>query len=268
MVTLVGDPMRDDNVHNVDLNIATESETYVGHGADHTLRVTVILEANDIPCCCVGVSALKCYELGNLRAYPELVSEAVRILQSPQHSHDYVLVDPISHAQVQSMIHTYDRFKTRGLCHAFVIVPADDVHLDCRPVNIVRSLRGLPYPNLGVFAQSCLDRRNELELCDLIDGANISEDWGEDNLNLEGTNDVEWAWAMKRRTKEWDVEKERKPKPIDFWPTRPKSKRLIWQSQVRTKVERLDWSRPPEVFVTQYRVHGSPDPWTVLSDIS
>ncbi|TWU72668.1 hypothetical protein ED733_002608 [Metarhizium rileyi] len=190
----------------------------------------------------------------------ELVSKAVQLLESPPQSDVYVRIDPIRCAQVHSMIHTYDRFQSRGIWHIFVIVPSFDVHLDCRPANIVRSLRGLPYPDLKVFAQSCLDRRNVVELCDLIDGTDVSEEWGEENLDLEGTHDVEWASAMRRRTTEWDVEKEGKPRPIDFWPTRPKSKRIIWQS--------LDWSRPPSIFFTQYRVHGSPDPWTVLSDVS
>ncbi|KND92791.1 hypothetical protein TOPH_02802 [Tolypocladium ophioglossoides CBS 100239] len=277
MATTLSNPMRDERAYNVDeaaLSLAAEKTIDVGHGVGNTLRVTQILEANDITCCCVGVSALKFYGASRMRddweicVPTDLVPKAIRVLQSPPHSDVYVLVDSISHAQVQSMTHTYNRFQTRGLWHTFVIVPASDVHLDCRPVNIVRSLQGLPYPSLQVFAQSCLNRRNELELCDLIDGTNISEDWGEKNLNLEGTNDVDWAWAMKRRTKEWNVEKEGKPRPIDFWPTRPKSKRLIWQSQVRTKASRLDWSRPPEAFITQYRVHGSPDPWTVLSDVS
>lgn len=157
-----------------------------------------------------------------------LVPKTLEILQSPPISDIYIPTDPIPRPQVQSLMHTYTRFKKQNFPYTFIIVPADDILLDCRPTNIVRSLRGLPYPSLKVFAQSCLDRRNEVELCDLIDGTNITEDWGDEELDLEGTNDTEWAWTMKRRTKEWDVQKEGKPRPIDFWPTRPKDRRLIW----------------------------------------
>lgn len=42
----------------------------------------------------------------------------------------------------------------------------------------------------------------------------------------------------------------------------------MWQTLVRTKKDRLDWTKPKDVFVTQHRVIGVPDPWTVLSDMS
>jgi len=40
----------------------------------------------------------------------------------------------------------------------------------------------------------------------------------------------------------------------------------MWQSMVRTKKDRLDWTEPSNVFITQYRIVGDPDPRTVLSD--
>lgn len=167
-----------------------------------------------------------------------------------------------------SFLHTYKRYQIRDLPHIFVIVPSRDVHLDCRPNKIVRSLRGLPYPNLEDFFQSCLDRRDEIELTDLIDGTNVTNDWGESHLDLNGSHDVEWAREMKRRTDEWDPRVEGTSPPIDYWPTRPLSKREFWQELVQTKMDRLDWSRPPEIFLTQYRIRNSSDPWTVMTNVA
>lgn len=73
------------------------------------------------------------------------------------------------------------------------------MRIDCDPSNFIRSPRGLPYPKLDVFIQSCLDTYDMLQLCDVIDGTNVSEEWGENNLDLEGTNDVEWAKEKNKR---------------------------------------------------------------------
>lgn len=191
----------------------------------------------------------------------------MEIIQLPPLSDEYISTDPISYPQPQSLLHTYDHFHKQGSMYTFTIIPADDLLLDCRPTSIIRSLRGVPYPSLKAFAQSCLDRRNDLELCEFVDATNVSEEWGEENLNLEGTHNTEWAWRMKQLASKWD-EQRGKCSPRYSWPTRPKDRRLIWQAQVQTKADRLDWSRQPEFYVTQYRLHGSANPWTILSDVS
>ena len=54
-----------------------------------------------------------------------------------------------------------------------------------------RSLNGLPYPQLEVFAPSLLDTLDSVDLEDLVDGMNLTEQWGIENLDLSGTNDVD-----------------------------------------------------------------------------
>lgn len=138
------------------------------------------------------------------------------------------------------------------------------MHIDCDPSNFTRSLRGLPYPKLDVFIQSCLDTYDMVQLCDVIDGTNVSEEWGEKNLDLEGANDVEWAKEKNKRGEKFGG----KWADCQFaWGGR-RSKLEMWQSLVRTKEDRLDWTKPKDVFVTQHRVIGVPDPWTELSDMS
>ena len=103
-----------------------------------------------------------------------------------------------------------------------------------------------------------------LQLCDVVDGTNVSEEWGENNLNLEGTNNVEWAKEKNKRGEEFGG----KWANSLFAREGRRNKREMWLSLVRTKEDRLDWTKPKDVFITQHRVIGAPDPWTELSDMS
>lgn len=118
------------------------------------------------------------------------IRASAELLQSEPHAEQYRLVKPWPHYHPLSLIHTYHQFKSRGIDHYFFLVPSIDVHIDCDPPNFTRSLRGLPYPKLDVFIQSCLDTYDMVQLCDVIHGTNVSEGWVEKNLDLEGTNDV------------------------------------------------------------------------------
>lgn len=163
------------------------------------------------------------------------------------------------------MIHTYSRFKGKDTDHYFILVPSRDAHIACEPSNFTRSLRGLPYPTLTVFIQSCLDTRDSLQLVDVVDGTNVSEEWGEENLQLEGTNDVAWARDLNQRGEDFDGGRFAHWGP--FVPDMPWSRREMWQDAVRTKEDRLDWTKPRDIFITQYRMVDEPDSWNVLSDM-
>ncbi|PYI19446.1 hypothetical protein BO99DRAFT_458922 [Aspergillus violaceofuscus CBS 115571] len=241
-----------------------------GYGTDDTLAVTRVLEQHGIPCCLVGVAALVFYGAGRVREDWEIcvpterVAQAAELLQSPPYAAQYRPVTPWPYYSPCSLIHTYPRFKSRGINHYFFLVPAVDVHMVCDPSSFTRSLRGLPYPRLEVLLQSCLDTWDMLQLCEVVDGTNVSEEWGEKNLNLEGTNDVAWAQEKNKRGEEFGG---KWAHSLFAWEGR-KDKREMWRSVVRTKNHRLDWTKPTDVFVTQYRVIGSQDPWTELSDMA
>ncbi|KAF4950129.1 hypothetical protein FGADI_8398 [Fusarium gaditjirri] len=236
-----------------------------GHGTDDALAVTRILEAADIPCCMVGTCALIFY--GAARDWEicvptNLVEKAVALLQSEPHSATYHAVEPWDKPS-SSLIHIWHRFKHNETNFCFIIVPERDIYIVCEPSNFTRSLRGLPYPKLDVYIQSCLDTGDELQLCDVIDGTDLPEEWGEENLELDGTNDVEWAKEANKRGSDSHDEK------FSEWPTfasNRKSRRAMWQSYVRTKKDRLDWTKPSHVFTTQYHIIDTPDSWAVLSD--
>ncbi|EWG44455.1 hypothetical protein FVEG_15659 [Fusarium verticillioides 7600] len=108
------------------------------------------------------------------------------------------------------------------------------------------------------MTQSCLDSGDELQLCDVIDGTDLPEEWGEENLELDGTNDVEWAIEANKRGRASPNEKF-----VDCctYPINRKSRRAMWQSYARTKKDRLDWTKQAMCLS-----HNTPDSWTVLSD--
>ena len=194
----------------------------------------------------------------------ELVGQAAELLQSEPYATQYRLVKLWPYYSPCSLIHTYHRFKSRGINHYFFLVPSVDIHIDSDPSNFTRSPRGLLYPKLDVFIQSCLDTCDMLHLCDVIDGTNVSEEWGENNLDLEGTNNVEWAKEKNKRGEEFGG---KWANSLFAWEGR-RNKREMWLSLVRTKEDRLDWTKPKDVFITQHCVIGAPDPWTELSDMS
>ncbi|KAM3515226.1 hypothetical protein MY11210_001119, partial [Beauveria gryllotalpidicola] len=133
-----------------------------------TLAVIQTLNEHEIPCCCVGISALKFYGARRMRTTWEICVPA-----------DLVTV-------------------------AENLFRSDDAFASLKPKK--------PAP-------SCIDRRSHVELCDFVDGTNLSEEWGEKNLALNGMHDVRWVRDM--QAKEGVCPR--------WWPTRPKKKREIWQ---------------------------------------
>lgn len=79
-----------------------------------------------------------------------------------------------------------------------------------------------------------------LQLCDVIDGTNVSEEWGENNLDLEGTNDVKWA-------------KEKNKRGVEFggkwaYSLHAREGEKNKREMVRTQ-DRLDWTEPMSLSV-------------------
>ena len=190
----------------------------------------------------------------------DLFQQAESALKSEPHSREYISVAPRDRFQPGSLIHTYPRFRSRGIAFYFVLVPSYDIHLAVDdPSALQRSPNGLPYPKLHVLIQSFLDTYDEVSLCDVVDGSDVSEEWGVQNLDLEGTNDVEWA--------QWKNQliDERRGSGSSFLggcvPVRPFAKREFWRWVVTTKEGRLGWTHPEGLFSTRFRLRGSLDPW-------
>lgn len=140
-------------------------------------------------------------------------------------------------------------------------MPSEDCHLDFNPLNIEYSQTGLPYPKLEIFAQRLLDTYDEVALTDLIDGMNLTEEWGLQHLDLNGTNDI--AWAQRKN------QKIRSSVPLSETscflelPTSSFSPRKVWETLTRTKDSRIGPECPkcPEsTFLTRFYPRNQGDP--------
>ncbi|KAI9930326.1 hypothetical protein ASPWEDRAFT_67699 [Aspergillus wentii DTO 134E9] len=75
-----------------------------------------------------------------------------------------------------SLNHTYPRFKATGRLDFWLLVPASYYHIICEPQNVEWSMGSLPYPKLDVYTQSLLDTKNGVDLEDIIDAMDLSEE--------------------------------------------------------------------------------------------
>lgn len=92
--------------------------------------------------------------------------------------------------------HMFPRFKLIGTTDFWVIHPSSYLHVSCKPQSIEKSLNGLPYPKLPTYVEALLDTQNGVDLADLIDAADLSEEWGEENIKLD--QDIDTAWAKQQ----------------------------------------------------------------------
>lgn len=184
------------------------------------------------------------------------MEKAAAIFKSEERSNDYFPVSSQPMPVPGSLRHTYHRFRVRNLYFCFNIVPADDIHLELAADKVQRSHHGVPYPKLHVLIQSFLDTKDMVSLADVVDGSDVTDEWGEQHLNLEGETDIEWAaWKNKR------IEACTSTIMGGGVPSRPFKKRDLWDDVVSTKLGRCGWKRPHCLFKTRFRLIGSIDPW-------
>lgn len=97
--------------------------------------------------------------------------------------------------QSRSLIHTYPRYRsTQEDCEelGFYIMPASEDFLrDLDESAIERSANNIPYPKLEVFAQNLVTTQKWDHLTALVDGMDLSLEWGEENLRLATLSEEE-----------------------------------------------------------------------------
>lgn len=116
----------------------------------------------------------------------------------------------------------------------------------------------MPYPKLPEFAQSLIETYNLVDLVDLIDGMNLSNEWGEAHLDLKSAYDTEW-WV-------WKNEQLRKHTPPGDVPSTrviekfiPKDKLWMDRCSDERKRKRQGIKYNPRK-VTRFRRAGQKDP--------
>ncbi|KAL1891393.1 hypothetical protein Sste5346_007656 [Sporothrix stenoceras] len=262
----IGRPMKMD--HDVPVFPDDELASCDGHGTMDALALSRDLEHAGIANCFCGVSALIFYGAGRVRHDWEIAVSAGLLDRAEAHIRTrvddgtYMCVLPWPYAQPESLAHTFPRFKGVGINFYFSLFSDKYFHIDitCRePANLQCSPNGLPYPTLAALLQSCLETYDRVALADAIDVSDVSDEWGQLHLDLDGTIDLTWArWKNERM-----AAAEARGFPVMGRATTvPFEKRALWDLMVTNKDARRGWTQPPELFATRFRLHNSPDPST------
>lgn len=153
-------------------------------------------------------------------------------------------------------IHTYPRFTLKGVNFFFYISPAFEHRIDCDPQKCESSKLGVPYPKLEVFVQSLLETQRWLDLQNVVDGMNLTEEWGHDHLEFSGAGLEDYFREKNKRILESIPEGI--PDLITMLP-HPDLK-AQWQKIVRNKEKRIGFKLPKDKYETRFRIKGSGDP--------
>ena len=94
--------------------------------------------------------------------------------------------------RLKGLEHRYPRFKYVQKALFFFITTSHGCHVPCETANFEMGQTRMPFPKLDIYAQSFLGTDNGVDLNNLIDGTNLSEEWGIQNLELDGTTDEQW----------------------------------------------------------------------------
>ena len=175
-----------------------------------------------------------------------------------------------------SLYHTFPRYllNHRRPLFDFYLVPSADWRFDCTRANFEYSAQAhLPYPKLHLFAQSLMERRSFNDLQDLVDGMDLAEAWGDENLRFDDLGEEYARWVADKNDKiraALPQEVREHPMAVMFGTSMyevpegvPKFRGLFVNS-VRTKEGRIGIEAPPGQYSTQYREKGSPDPRTLV----
>ncbi|KAI2466803.1 hypothetical protein F4781DRAFT_434018 [Annulohypoxylon bovei var. microspora] len=240
-----------------------KAASYGGRGIVEALDVIRILETAGISCCVVGGYALVYY---GARMVPnnweicvptDLFEKASAMFVAKPLSETYepwVKIQP----QIGSLKHTYPQFALKGVNFFFFIIPAFEYFLRCKPSNFERSRRDIPFPKLDCFAQSLLDTQRYLDLTNLIDGMDLSEEWGDEHLDLDKPGELDYAKEKNEKIAA-SLAEYPNSRPSRLRDT-PMNLRQKWQVIVRVKQKRIGIEVPGHLYNTRFRVKGSPDP--------
>jgi hypothetical protein len=157
---------------------------------------------------------------------------------------------PMSRSNRFTIDHIYPRFKFVGIRLFFKVIPDLEYYFTCIPLNIEYSpFSQLPFPTASAFAQALLDGYRLGDLEDFIDGLNLDEDWGEQNLDLDSyTDSTRISDAAVREGVD------------DVLLCDRHMKREIWWKLVGAKQKRMGIKYPTHLYATRFRRFGSHDP--------
>jgi hypothetical protein len=101
--------------------------------------------------------------------------------------------------QQYSLAQAYPCYRLGERDSRLLLVSSDDCHLDLDPSALERDSRGLPYPRLVSMVQSLIETGDRGSLEAIIDAQNLTTEWGEHHLDLQGPQDLAWAQRVNRK---------------------------------------------------------------------
>jgi hypothetical protein len=163
--------------------------------------------------------------------------------------------------QPGSLVHTYPRFTLKSVNFFFILVPTYDCLIDCDNPDeqCERSPSGIPYPKLERFAQALLDRQQDADLADLVDGMDLDEAWGERHLQLDKPPALDYIREKNDLIVRTFPESMRDGAVFALLTETPKP-RKVWLRIVGSKERRINDEWPRHRYITRFRKVGSLDP--------
>ncbi|KAH7312579.1 hypothetical protein B0I35DRAFT_437327 [Stachybotrys elegans] len=161
---------------------------YQGRGGtiEDAQDLVQFFSALEIPCCMIDVRALKYYGAARVAQEWDVcipsssVRKAVRILED---SSQYEPAKPCC-PNVMSLRHVNPTFVRVGTGFFFVLRPSSQCFVDPRPEFCELSMNGIPYPQMAPFGRSLLVMQCWADLADFIDGMDLDEKWGDENIDF------------------------------------------------------------------------------------
>jgi len=195
--------------------------------------------------------------------------EAVQLMDAMHDKYRRVDPPPPELLAVQALWHEYPHFRLiskDGDHMSFFIMPSsEEFFQDLEPSTIERSANGIPYPTLEIFAQNLLGTQQWFDLEHLIDGMDLSVEWGQRHLRLGEPSAAEVEYA-KMKIRKYQKSREHLPQSdgiryvgmFNDDPSLDRTKR--WARIVDKKPERIDPYRVWILYKTQHRPRDSGDP--------
>ena len=160
---------------------------------------------------------------------------------------------------VCSLLHAYPHLKMKGVRFSLFVAPSSEYFVSgFGPDKFERSRFQVPYPKLEYFVQGMMDTQNWVGVQELVDGMDLTEEWGEGWLDLDKPGEVEYAKSKNERIL-GSMSKFPEAIPTSL-SEGPIDLRARWQRIVRGKERRIDILAPKGKYITKYRKTGSQDP--------
>ncbi|KAH9885031.1 hypothetical protein F4778DRAFT_761696 [Xylariomycetidae sp. FL2044] len=244
-----------------------KQSSHRGHGITEILEVIEILKGADVTSCITGGKALRYYGVARI---PKDWHVCVPDASFPDATAAFTsLGDKYEPApgicpQLKSARNTYPRFKLKGVAFTFFVIPASEHFLgglDATMIEHSSNNNNIPYPKLDVIAQSLVLNQHWPELAQLIDGMDLSEEWGYSNLHLDQFTPAELDYIANKNQKvkaAWEAVSgvDARGGTISTKVDRKKK----WRTLVEGKESRIGPHLPHDRYLSQFRRKGSEDP--------